>query len=62
MTSALRLGCVDDAVNRMRAVGLYPFAPMDATAGYGGMKMETVASCHVSPTIVVGIEPHLPID
>jgi len=38
MTSALRLGCVDDAVNRMRAVGLYPFAPMDATAGYGGIK------------------------
>jgi len=38
MISAMRLGCVDDAVGRMRAAGLYPFEPMDATAGYGGIK------------------------
>lgn len=49
MTKALTCGCVDDAVQRMRQSGIYPFPCVGPESNYHGMKWKVIHALMMRP-------------
>jgi glycosyltransferase involved in cell wall biosynthesis len=51
MTKAFSIGCVDEAVTRMKQAGLYPFPCVGLEANYSGMKWKIIHSLMIHPAL-----------